>query len=72
MGVLIDNKRIEFNIQDVVFSGKSALLLKLRTLIAMYANFIPIDAVESFVLFPFTGDYLNLEMFKIFYLLGVY
>jgi hypothetical protein len=31
----------------------------------MYANFIPIDAVESFVLFPFTGDYLNLEIFKI-------
>ena len=39
---------------------------------AMYAKFIPIYAVESFVLFPFTGDYLNLEMFKIFYLLGVY
>ena len=37
----------------------------------MYAKFIPIYAVESFVLFPFTGDYLNLEMFKIFYLLGV-
>jgi hypothetical protein len=48
------------------------LLLKLRTLIAMYAKFIPIYAVELFVLFPFTGDYLNLEMFKIFYLLGVY
>ena len=45
----------------------SALLLKLRTLIAMYAKFIPIFAVESF-----TGDYLNLEMFKIVYLLGVY
>jgi hypothetical protein len=28
--------------------------------------------VESFVLFSFTGDYLNLEMFKIVYLLGVY
>ena len=38
----------------------------------MYAKFIPISAMESFVLFPFTGDYLNLEMFKIFYLLGVY
>ena len=38
----------------------------------MYAKFIPIFAVESFVLFSFTGDYLNLEMFKIFYLLGVY
>jgi hypothetical protein len=25
----------------------------------MFAKFIPIDAVESFVLFPFTGDYLN-------------
>jgi hypothetical protein len=37
----------------------------------MYAKFIPIFAVESFVLFPFTADYLNLEMFKIFYLLGV-
>jgi hypothetical protein len=24
-----------------------------------------------FVLFPFTGDYLNLEMFKIFYLLKI-
>jgi hypothetical protein len=48
------------------------LLLKLRTLIAMYAKFIPIFAVESFDLFSFTGDYLNLEMFKIFYLLGVY
>jgi hypothetical protein len=59
MGVLIDNKRIELNIQDVAFSRKSALLLKLRTLIAMFAKFIPIDAVESFVLFPFTGDYLN-------------
>jgi hypothetical protein len=38
----------------------------------MFGKFIPIYAVESFVLFPFTGDYLNLEMFKIFYLLGVY
>jgi hypothetical protein len=28
--------------------------------------------VESFVLFSFTGDYLNFEMFKIFDLLGVY
>jgi predicted permease len=35
----------------------------------MYAKFIPIFAVESFVLFSFTGNYLNLEMFKIFYLL---
>jgi hypothetical protein len=57
-------------IKDVAFSRKSALQLKLRTLIAMYANFIPISAVESFVLFPFTWDYLNLEIFKIFYLLG--
>jgi hypothetical protein len=30
----------------------------------MYAKFMPIFAVESFVLFSFTGDYLNLEMFK--------
>jgi predicted MPP superfamily phosphohydrolase len=35
----------------------------------MYAKFIPISALESFFLFPFTKD---LEMFKIFYLLGVY
>jgi hypothetical protein len=48
------------------------LRLKLRTLIRMYAKFIPISVVEPFVLFPFTRDYLNLEMFKIFYLLGVY
>jgi len=27
----------------------------------MYTKFIPISAVESFVLFPFTGDYFNLE-----------
>jgi hypothetical protein len=40
--------------------------------VTLYAKFIPIFAVESFVLFSFTGDYLNLEMFKIFYLLGVY
>jgi hypothetical protein len=33
---------------------------------------LPIFAVESFVLFSFTGDYPNLEMFKIFYLLGDY
>jgi hypothetical protein len=26
----------------------------------MYAKFIPIFAVESFLLFSFTGDYLNL------------
>ena len=58
--------------KDVAFSRKSALRLKLWTLIVMYAKFIPISAVESFVLFPFTGDYLNLEMFKMFYLLGVY
>ena len=38
----------------------------------MYAKFIPIFAVEPFVLFPFTRDYLNLEMLKIFYLLRVY
>ena len=58
--------------KDVAFSRKLALRLNLRTLIAMYAKFIPISAVESFVLFPFTGNYLNLEMFKIFYLLEVY
>jgi hypothetical protein len=28
----------------------------------MYAKFILISAVESFVLFPFIGDYLNLEI----------
>ena len=61
-----------FIFKDVAFSRKSALRLKLQTLIAMYAKFIPISAVKSFVLFPFTGDYLNLEMFKIFDLLGVY
>ena len=49
--------------KDVAFSRKSALRLKLWTLIAMYAKFIPISAVESFALFPFTGDYLNFEMF---------
>jgi len=36
----------------------------------MYITFIPISAVEPFVLFPLT--YLNLEILKIFYLLGVY
>jgi hypothetical protein len=49
--------------KDVAFSRKSALRLKLWTLIVMYAKFIPISAVESFALFPFTGDYLNFEMF---------
>jgi hypothetical protein len=63
---------VGFFMGDVAFSRKSALLLNLQTLIAMYATFIPISAVESFVLFPFTGYYLNLEMFNIFYLLGVY
>ena len=38
----------------------------------MYSQFILISTVEPFVLFPFTRNYLNLEMFKIFYLLGVY
>jgi hypothetical protein len=38
----------------------------------MYAKFISISAVEPFVLFFFTSDYLNLEMLKIFYLLRVY
>ena len=38
----------------------------------MCAKLIPISAVEPFVLFPFARDYLNLEMFKIFYMLGVY
>ena len=61
-----------FIFKDVAFSRNSALRLKLRTLIAMHAKFIPISEVESLVLFPFTWDYLNLEMFKIFYLLGVY
>ena len=69
---LIINKFSVLYSKDVAFSRKSALLLKLRTLTGMYAKFIPIFAVESFVLFSFTGDYLNLEMFKIFYLLGVY
>ena len=32
----------------------------------MYTKFIPISAVESFDLFPFTGDFLNFEMFKYF------
>jgi hypothetical protein len=30
------------------------------------------DFRSGIILFPFTGDYLNLEMFKIFYLLGAY
>ena len=38
----------------------------------MYAKCIPITAVEPFVVFPFTKGYLNPEMFKIFYVLGVY
>jgi hypothetical protein len=38
----------------------------------MYAKCIPITVVEPFVLFPFTRGYLNHEMFKIFYVLGVY
>jgi hypothetical protein len=38
----------------------------------MYAKCIPITAVEPFVVFPFTRGYLNPEMFKIFYVLGVY
>ena len=71
MTVIINKFSVLYS-KDVAFSRKSALLLKLRTLIAMHAKFIPIFAVESFVLFPFTGDYLNLEMFKICYLLGVY
>jgi hypothetical protein len=67
------NKYIRcFIFKDVAFSRNSTLRLKLRILIAMYAKFIPISSVESFVVFPFTGDYLNLEMFKMFYLLGVY
>jgi hypothetical protein len=45
----------------VAFSRKSVLLLKLRTLIAMYAKFIPIYAVESFVLFHFT-EYKTLNL----------
>jgi hypothetical protein len=45
------------------------LLKKRKQKLAMYAKFIPIYEVESFVLFPVTRDYLNLEMFKIFYLL---
>jgi hypothetical protein len=62
----------KFSVLYVAFSRKSALLLKLRTLIVMYGKFIPIFAVESFVLFYFKGDYLNLEMFKIFYYKDVY
>jgi hypothetical protein len=38
----------------------------------MYAKFISISAVEPFVLFLFMGDYFNIEMLKIFYLLRVY
>ena len=54
------------------FLENRLLRLKLRTLITIYVKFIPISAVEPFVLFPFTRDYLNLEMFKIFYLFEVY
>ena len=63
------NKLIQcFIFKDVAFSRKLALRLKLQTLITLYAKFIPISAVASFVVFPFKGDYLNIEMFKIFYL----
>jgi hypothetical protein len=55
--------------KDVAFSRKSASRLKLRTLIAMYEQFISISAVKSFVLFPFTGDYLNLKICTMLYLL---
>ena len=61
-----------FIFKDLAFLKNLPLRLKLRTLIVMYANLIPISAVESFISFPFTRDFLNLETFKIFYLLGVY
>ena len=38
----------------------------------MYAKYIPITAVKSFALFPFTRGYLKPEMFNIFYVLVVY
>ena len=62
-----------FYIQRCSIFSKIGFAVKITdVLIAMYAKFIPISTVESFVLFPFTGDYLNPEMLKIFYLLGVY
>ena len=45
-----NNKYIRcFIFKDVAFSRNSTLRLKLRTLIAMYAKFIPVSAVESVV-----------------------
>jgi hypothetical protein len=64
-----NHKEIQcFIFKDVAFSRKFALRLKLQTLITLYAKFLPISAVKSFVVFPFKGDYLNIEMIKTFYL----
>ena len=60
-----------FYIQRCSIFSKISFAVKITDVNSDVSKFIPISAVESFVLFPFTGDYLNLEMFKIFYLLGV-
>jgi hypothetical protein len=72
MTVIIINKSSILYSNISHFLENRLLLLKLWTLITMYAKFISFSAVEPFVLFLFTSDYLNLEMLKIFYLLRVY
>jgi hypothetical protein len=58
-----------FYIQNLVFSRKSAFAVKFSD---VNNDVCKIHSDFRSVLFPFTRDYLNLEMFKIFYLLGVY
>ena len=52
--------------KDVAFSRKSALLLKLRTLIAMYAKFIPIFAWNLLFYFLLQGIILILKCSRYF------
>ena len=72
MTVIIINKSSVLYSNISHFLENRLLRLIFWKLITMYAKFISISAVESFVLFLFTSDYLNLEMLKIFYLLRVY
>ena len=61
-----------FIFKGLAFSRKSAFAVNItdvnKDVCKMHSDF----AVEPFVLFPFTRGYLNPEMFKIFYVLGVY
>ena len=61
-----------FIFKDLAFSRNAGFAVKITDVNKDVCNMHSDFAVEPFALFSFTRDYLDHEMFNIFYVLGVY